>query len=59
MMEGKACLLCDIAFMDGDVIPEMSLVAGEPNIKNRNVNDPLISGESSDVIRSFVDESRG
>ena len=59
MMEGKACLLCDIAFMDGDVIPEMSLVAGEPNIKNRNVNDPLISGESSDVIRSFVNESRG
>ena len=45
--------MCEIAFMDGGVIPEVSLVAGEPNIKNSNVNDPLISGESS-----FVSDQR-
>ena len=56
-MEGKACLMCDIAFMDGDVIPEMSLVAGEPNIKNKDVNDPLISGESLSGTESNSDFS--
>ena len=52
-MEGKACLLCDISFLDGDIIPEVSLVAGHPNIQNQNVNDPLISGDLSPVDHSY------
>jgi len=58
-MEGKACLLCDISFLDGDIIPEVSLVAGHPNIQNQNVNDPLICGDFSPVDNSFHSQPPG
>ena len=58
-MDGKACLLCDIGFLDGDVIPEISLVAGHPNIQNQNVNDPLISGDLNPVNISYHNQPPG
>merc|ERR1719431_1473510 len=51
-LEGKACLLCDLPFLDGDSIPEISLVAGEPNMEFQHLSDPLASGVSAEV---FVD----
>ena len=37
-LEGKACLLCDLSFMEtGDIIPEICLVAGQPNMLYQNV----------------------
>ena len=46
-MEGKATLLCDVNLLKGDVIPEISLVTGQPKMMLKNVNDPLITGEGS------------
>jgi len=40
-MEGKACLLCDIKFLEGDIIPEICLVTGEPKMQYSGINDPL------------------
>merc|ERR1719483_1018025 len=46
-LEGKACLLCDLPYLDGGAIPEISLVAGEPNMKFQHLSDPLVSGVSA------------
>ena len=47
-LEGKACLLCDLSFMEtGDIIPEICLVAGQPNMLYQKVIDPLVSNESA------------
>eukprot|EP00090_Calanus_glacialis_P047572 TRINITY_DN9943_c0_g1_i6.p1 TRINITY_DN9943_c0_g1~~TRINITY_DN9943_c0_g1_i6.p1 ORF type:complete len:550 (-),score=161.39 TRINITY_DN9943_c0_g1_i6:124-1773(-) len=46
-LEGKACLLCDLPFLDGGSISEISLVAGEPNMEYQHLSDPLASGASA------------
>jgi hypothetical protein len=46
-LEGKACLLCDLPFLDGGAISEISLVAGEPNMEYKHLSDPLVSGVSA------------
>merc|ERR1712142_1410213 len=46
-LEGKACLLCDLPFLDGGSIAEISLVAGEPNMEYQHLADPLASGVSA------------
>ena len=46
-LEGKACLLCDLSFLDGGAISEISLVAGEPNMEYQHLSDPLASGVSA------------
>ena len=47
-LEGKACILCDLSFMEtGDIIPEICLVAGQPNMLYQKVIDPLVSNESA------------
>ena len=46
-LQGNACLLCDLPFLDGAPIEEISLVAGEPNMEFRHLSDPLASGVSA------------
>merc|ERR1712123_178385 len=46
-LEGKACLLCDLPFLDGGSIAEISLVAGKPNMEFQHLSDPLASGVSA------------
>ena len=55
-LEGRACLMCDIGFMDGDIIPEVCLVAGVPRMVLKDVNDPLVSGGSAN---QFIDVMLG
>jgi len=52
-LEGKACLLCDLPFFNGDAVPDISLVSGQPKIEYLNLSDPLASGESA---RNFIDQ---
>jgi len=53
-LEGKACLLCDLPFLDGGSISEISLVAGEPHMEYQHLSDPLASGASaSDFVNQL------
>merc|ERR1712142_215582 len=53
-LEGKACLLCDLPFLDGGSIAEISLVAGEPNMEYQHLADPLASGVSASDFVSLL-----
>ena len=46
-LEGKACLMCDLDFLEGDIIPEVCLVTGQPNMLYQNISDPLVSNISA------------
>ena len=53
-LEGKACLMCDISFMGGDIIPEVYLVTGQPNMLFQNITDPLVSDQTaSDFVQNL------
>merc|ERR1711970_905072 len=53
-LEGNACLLCDLPFLDGGSIEEISLVAGEPNMEYQHLADPLASGVSASHFVSLL-----
>ena len=53
-LEGNACLLCDLPFLDGGSISEISLVAGEPNMEYQHLADPLASGISASDFVSLL-----
>ena len=55
-LEGKACLMCDLSFLEGDIIPEVCLVTGQPNMLYQNISDPLVSNISAS---DFVDRLEG
>lgn len=46
-LEGKACLMCDLSFLEGEIIPEVCLVTGQPNMLYQNISDPLVSNISA------------
>ena len=53
-LEGKACLMCDLSFLKGDIIPEVCLVTGQPNMFFQNIADPLVSDQSaSDFVQNL------
>ena len=55
-LEGKACLMCDLSFLEGDIIPEVCLVTGQPNMLYQHITDPLVSHLSSS---DFVNQMEG
>ena len=55
-LEGKACLMCDLSFLEGDIIPEVCLVTGQPNMLYQNISDPLVSNFSAS---DFVNRLEG
>ena len=53
-LEGKACLMCDLSFLGGDIIPEVCLVTGQPNMLFQNITDPLVSDQTaSDFVQNL------
>jgi len=53
-LEGKACVMCDLDFLEGDIIPEVCLVTGKPNMLYQNITDPLVSDLSaSDFVKQL------
>ena len=55
-LEGKACLMCDLSFLEGDIIPEVCLVTGQPNMLYQHITDPLVSDLSAS---DFVNQMEG
>ena len=58
-LEGKACLMCDLSFLEGDIIPEVCLVTGQPNMLYQHITDPLVSHLSASDFVNQMEGGRG
>lgn len=59
-LEGKACLLCDLASFNGGMIKDVWLVAGQPNMEFKHIADPLASGVSAEnFINQLINNEKG
>jgi len=56
-LQGNACLLCDLPFLNGSVIDSVALVAGNPKMECQNVCDPLASSVTAANFMNQLDQS--
>ena len=54
-LEGNATILCDLPFFQGQPIPSVSMVAGQPKVVLEQLSDPLADGSGAlDFIRELA-----